>query len=95
MIVKENIEETLTALYDLIVLRGNPVQFRKCQEGAELYSGNCDAISVKGSNTTICFCNTDGCNGVSPTCTIPYSMLLLGIGAFSLIITNNKYILMA
>ena len=62
-----------------IVLGDKLVRFRKCQPESEMFSGNCHHLKLLEANTTICFCNSDGCNGSNHIPFINHKVLLVTV----------------
>ena len=44
------------------VLKKRNLNIRKCTAGVATLAGTCQNVKLLGVNTSICFCNTDGCN---------------------------------
>ena len=46
----------------LTVLKKRNLNIRKCAAGVAALADTCQNVKLLGVNTSICFCNTDGCN---------------------------------
>ena len=46
----------------LTVLKKRNLNIRKCAVGVAALADTCQNVKLLGVNTSICFCNTDGCN---------------------------------
>ena len=67
------------------VLKKRNLNIRKCTAGVATLAGTCQNVKLLGVNTSICFCNTDGCNEAEKKHPVRGLLVLLNFVVYILI----------